>query len=79
MSTFYPQIQLSIFKMEDYKREILGKSFICQLRDKTFKCLVKNIIPSQPDNLPCSIDVKIVSGQNEEIPILSIERLTLIE
>ena len=79
MSKFYPRIQLSIFKMEDYKREIFGKSFICELKDKTFECIVKNIIPSQPDNLPYSIEIKIVGGQNEEIPILSIEKLTLIK
>ena len=79
MSTFYPKVQLSTFKMEDFKREIMGKSFLCELKDKSLKGIVRNIIPSQPDNLPSSIVLKIDGGKSEDIPILAIERLTLIK
>jgi hypothetical protein len=79
MNNFYTEIDLVGFKMEDFKSKVIGKQFICELTDKTFNCLVKNIIPAQPDNLPFSIVVRTESGQSEEIPILAIKRLTKIE
>lgn len=80
MNTFYPSTQLTAFSMDDFKKEIMDKSFICELKDKTFfNCLVENVIPSQPDNLPAAIVVKIEGGQSKEIEILAIEKLTVID
>lgn len=79
MNKFYPHAQLVNFKMEDFKNEILGKRFICEAKDRKFNCLVKNIIPAQPDNLPAVIVVKIEGGKTEEVSVLAIERLTEID
>lgn len=65
--------------MEDFEREILGNTFICELRDKSFKCTVNDIIPSGPDNLPYSLVAQTKKEKNLEIQIMDVERLTVTE
>ncbi len=76
---FYPNSQLLTFRMKDYKQEIIGRNFICDSKERSFHCTVKDILPSPPDNLPDYMILQTEDGKVEEISIFDIERLTLTE
>lgn len=75
---FYPYSQLARFGIKDFEKEIFGRTFVCEKKDhSTIEGVVKDILPSQPDNLPSSIIIETKEGETEEIQVLDIERLTL--
>ena len=65
---FYPHSQLAGFSIKDFEKEILGRTFVCEKKDhSTIEGVVKDILPSQPHNLPSSIIVETKEGEAEEV------------
>jgi len=79
MKTFYTKEELLNFKLNDFKKNILGKSFSCQIKNKTFKATSTNVLAALPDNLFDEIEFQTEEGKNETVAIPDIERLTLID
>jgi hypothetical protein len=80
VKTFYTKEQLLRFSLEDFKKKILDKTFICELKNKSFNCTPNNVLTAQPDGLPFSMTVLIDGIQNDdEILLHDIERLTQID
>ena len=79
MIKFYTKEQLLSFTMDDFKKDIIGNSFTCKMKDTSFKCFPKNVIPAQPDSLPYSLTMTLEGGNSRSISMMDIDRLTVIE
>lgn len=79
METFYTNEQLLNFKLNDFRKIILGKLFYCQTKNKTFIGTPTNVLAAPPDNLFDEIEFQTEEGKDKTVAIPDIERLTLIE